>query len=583
MYLWIVILGGFASFYNSWGIGANDCANSFATSVGAKVLTLKQALIVASIFEFLGAFLAGSHVTSAIRKKIVNFEVFEDNPGALMLGMFCSNLSAAIWLHVASYLKLPVSTTHSIVGAIIGFSLAYDGKDSIKWDIDGGVGGIVLSWFISPILASIFALFFYLLLKTFVFNSNKAIDRTLFLFPALTLLVFTINCYFIFYKGAPQLDLDELPDWEVHTIAWITGIFISLITGFFYVPYARAKINNNSIEKYLFYNIGCFINIIGNKLNKILLSFEYITNIIIFKLHLNKPIIYNDNDNEEIEVENGNNGYNGNDVNEENENNGENGNNKENNNNICNDNIDNIVEEQLLNRTKSYKIATSNSSNSSNNSNSSLKNNSLTIDQNIAKLKRETKILQLEKLNKKIKNLHTNANIIDENVEQLFSSLQVITACASSFAHGANDVANSIAPYATIIAIYNSGEISKKNEVPLWLLFMGGIGIVFGLATWGYKIIDRIGRELTKISASRGSIIELSAALTVLIASRAEMPVSTTHCQIGAVFGCGIGDGIKNIQWKLFREIILSWLVTLPAAGFISAGLFSFAVYSPQA
>ncbi len=241
MYLWIVILGGFASFYNSWGIGANDCANSFATSVGAKVLTLKQALIVAAIFEFLGAFLAGNHVTSAIRKKIVNFEVFEDNPGALMLGMVCSNISAAIWLHIASYLRLPVSTTHAIVGAIIGFSIAYDGRDSVKWDIDGGVGGIILSWIISPVLASAFALTFYLLLKHYVFKSKNAVERTLMLFPVLVLCVFAVNSYFIFFKGAPQLELDELPEWEVHTIAWCIAIGMGVLTGVFYVPYAREK------------------------------------------------------------------------------------------------------------------------------------------------------------------------------------------------------------------------------------------------------------------------------------------------------------------------------------------------------
>ena len=188
--------------------------------------------------------------------------------------------------------------------------------------------------------------------------------------------------------------------------------------------------------------------------------------------------------------------------------------------------------------------------------------------------------LKYKKKANKIELLHQNANVADPNVEQLCSSLQVITACFSSFAHGANDVANSIAPFATIYAIHTTNEVSKKSDVPIWILFMGGLGIVLGLTTWGYRIIDRIGKELTKITASRGFLIELSAALTVLIASRAEMPVSTTHCQIGAVFGCGLGDGKRNLQWKLFRDIVLSWLVTLPTAGFISAGLSSFALFS---
>ena len=114
MYLWIVIVGGLASFYNSWGIGANDCANSFATSVGAKVLTLRQATFVAAIFEFLGAFLMGSHVTSTIRKKIVNLDLYEDDPGVLMMGMLCAlrQVSGYIWLYW-KFWYLP----HSTIGA----------------------------------------------------------------------------------------------------------------------------------------------------------------------------------------------------------------------------------------------------------------------------------------------------------------------------------------------------------------------------------------------------------------------------------------------------------------------------------
>ena len=133
MYQWIFVCGICFAFYNAWGIGANDCANSFATSVGSKVLTLRNAVIIASIFEFSGAVLMGSHVTDMVRKKIVSRDIFENNPGALMFGMLCADLSSAIWLTVATYFKLPVSTTHSIIGAIVGFSLAYNGADAVNW------------------------------------------------------------------------------------------------------------------------------------------------------------------------------------------------------------------------------------------------------------------------------------------------------------------------------------------------------------------------------------------------------------------------------------------------------------------
>ena len=133
MYQWIFVCGIIFAFYNAWGIGANDCANSFATSVGAKVLTLKQAVLIAAIFEFSGAVFMGSHVTSTVRKKIVDIDIFENNPGALMYGMLCADLASAIWLTIATYFKLPVSTTHSIIGAIVGFSLAYGGSNAVNW------------------------------------------------------------------------------------------------------------------------------------------------------------------------------------------------------------------------------------------------------------------------------------------------------------------------------------------------------------------------------------------------------------------------------------------------------------------
>jgi len=159
--------------------------------------------------------------------------------------------------------------------------------------------------------------------------------------------------------------------------------------------------------------------------------------------------------------------------------------------------------------------------------------------------------------------------------------LQIFTSCFSSFAHGSNDVANAVAPLATIYSIYQYDTITEKTDVPIWILALGGFGIIIGLATWGYKIINRIGRELTKISPSRGFIIELAAAITIIIASRTEMPISTTHCQVGSVVGCGLSNGKKNINWKLLKGILFSWFITLPITGFLSAGLFSFGYYSP--
>jgi len=499
MYLWIFIVGLFFAFYNAWGIGANDCANSFATSVGSKTLTLKQAVIIASIFEFSGAVLMGSLVTDTVRKKIVDRDIFDDNPGALMYGMLCADLSSAIWLTVATYYKYPVSTTHSIIGAIVGFSLAYGGSNAIVWK---KIGFIVASWILSPVLAGVFSYIFFFLINRYIFNSNHPYENTAKLFPVITFFTFFINALFIIYKGSPQLDLDELPLWVSIISSLCIGIFTALLAQFVYLPYAKKKLEDN-----------------GNVPN----------NIRVARLSESSIDLTN---------------------------------------------IDN-----LDNRTESY-INTINGDEIAN----KIPQYSNTIELNtyIESNKEFVKFLENKQTEDKINTLHDNAQEIDPKSEKLCSWIQIITACFSSFAHGSNDVANAIAPLATIYHIYEYNSITKKAEVPIWILLVGGIGIVVGLSTWGYKIINRIGRELTKVSTSRGFIIELGAALTVIIASRAEIPVSTTHCQVGSVIGCGLVGGMKNIQWKLVKGILFSWLITLPITMILSAGLFSYGFYAPS-
>jgi solute carrier family 20 (sodium-dependent phosphate transporter) len=496
MFTWILVTGIFFTFYNAWGGGANDCANSFATAVGSKTLTLKQAIFIASIFEFLGAFLMGSQVTDTVRKRIVDLDVFEDNPGALMFGMLCANLSSAIWLTVATYLKWPVSTTHSIIGAIVGFSLAYAGEGAVVWD---KIGYIVVSWFLSPIIAGIFSLLFFTIIKKYVFESNNSLQRTERIFPILTFFTFFINSLFIIYKGTPQFDLDDIPIWQTILISLGIGLFTSIISWYIYLPYAKRKLDQefNSIEM-------VEINVEENQEEHP----EEIQNTEDIILTEMRTISYNNA-------------------------------------------LERLTEEEILDND---------------------------IEFHSTKL---NDLVQLKDDNK-IKKLHENAYEIDPKSDKLCSWLQIFTSCFSSFSHGSNDVANAIAPLASIFAIYETNSIRSNAPVPLWILALGGVGIVFGLATWGYKIINRIGRELTKVSPSRGFIIELSAALTIIIASRAELPVSTTHCQVGSVVGCGLSNGKKNIQWKLLKGIVWSWFITLPVTGFLSAALFSYGYFAPS-
>lgn len=170
----------------------------------------------------------------------------------------------------------------------------------------------------------------------------------------------------------------------------------------------------------------------------------------------------------------------------------------------------------------------------------------------------------------------------DPDAEHLFNFIQVFTACLNSFAHGANDVANSIAPLSAVLYIYQNGTFEEKTGVQKWLLAFGGVGIVIGLLLYGYKVMKSLGYKLTKLSPSRGASAELAASLTVVTASFLAIPVSSTQCIVGAISGVGLVNGPQNVQWFFLLRVMLGWAVMFFVAVILSAGVFSFAAYSPD-
>jgi phosphate/sulfate permease len=419
--LWILIVGSISAFATSMTIGANDVANSFATSIGSKVLTLKQAIVIAAIFEFCGAFFMGSHVTDTIRKGIVDVDVFDNDSESLALGMLCASIATGLWLAVATYFKAPVSTTHSTVGAVLGFALVYAGVNAIKWE---KIALIVLSWFASPTISGLLSISIFSVIKHYSLRSTRPIKRALQLMPFMVCFTIAVNIFFIIYKGTPELGLKDLDIGKGIGYACIGGAIAGILT---------------------FVGIELFIK----------------------------------------------------------------------------RNIDNWDKENSKFNKESDRIV-----------------------------------------------------IYDVRIEKLFSYLQIFTACLSAFAHGSNDVANGIAPYTTILNIYNEGDLGASSPVPLWVLASGGGGIALGLALFGRGVIDRMGKELADITPSRGFAMELSASLSVVTASRAGVPVSTTHCQVGSIVGTALSDGKKNVDWKILRGIVFSWFITLPITAGFSALLF---------
>ncbi len=386
----------------SYGVGANDVANAIGTSVGAGVLTLRQAVVIAAVFELAGAILVGGEVTDTLRGRLLVMDNVTASRDVLICGMLAASLAAGIWLLLASYLGWPVSTTHSIVGSIIGFGVCYLGVDAIAW---GMVGCIFLSWVLTPVFAGLMAFLLFYSVQRLILNSDdplKYAKRYVPFYIALVTFVMSEVSYHSLLKR-----LAALP-WSPLWAACLSAVAAALIGAW--------------AMRQVAYTPG-------------------------------------------------------------------------------------------LDKAREYK-----------------------------------------------------------KIENVFAIMMVFTACAMAFAHGANDVANAIGPMAAVVDWVGYGHPS--GGVPLWILLLGGGGIVLGLVTYGYRIIATIGHQITELTPSRGFAAELSAASTVVVASHFGMPVSTTQTLVGAILGVGLARGIGALNLRVIRNIMMSWMITLPAGAVLTLILY---------
>ena len=407
----IYYLALFVALYMAWNIGANDVANSMGTSVGSKAITLKQAVIIAAVFEFGGAFLVGGSVTKTVRKGILDTDIFMNGTAEIqqmfVIAMFAALLASAVWLNVATYFGWPVSTTHSIVGGIVGGGLVIAGSSAVQW---GQIGFVVASWVVSPAVGAIVAASVYLLIKRLLIDKEDKVYAVKRWAPVLLGPIFLVLFMILFVKGLKNIKV-------IKEMGILLQLAISVVAGGVLSAFAAMP-----IRKF--------------------------------------------------------------------------------------------------------------------------------IDQKMAK------------------------NNGFDPIEGLFIYLQVVTACFVAFAHGSNDVANAIGPIAAIRDFYIHGGLSTGgSEVTPWLLAMGGVGIVIGLATYGYKVIATIGEKVTELVPTRGFAAEFGASITILVGSYLGLPLSTTHTLVGAVIGVGLARGREHVDFGTLRLIVASWVATLPFAAAIAAAV----------
>ncbi len=405
MILW---LAGALAMYMAWAIGANDVANAMGTSVGSGALTIRRAVIVAAVLEFSGALFVGGHVTDTVRKGMLDMQLVQADPQLLLYGMLGALAAAATLLAVATAYGLPVSTTHSIVGAIVGFGAVALGVDAVNW---GKVAQIVVSWVTSPLIGGVLAFLIFNLVRYLILDRDDPFESARRTGPFFFFFVTFVIALVTLFKGLKNLKL------------------------------------NFDLPEALGLSIG--VGVVGA-----------------------------------------------------------------------------VLGWWVIHRVKRASSA--------------------------------------------------NVDTRFGGVERIFVVLQIMTACAVAFAHGSNDVANSIGPLAAVAAVVRDSDLSQKAPVEVWMLMIGGIGIVFGLATWGYRVMETVGRKITELTPSRGFSAELAAALTIVLASRLGIPVSTTHILVGSVLGVGIARGIGALDLRVVGRIVVSWIATLPIAALLAIFFFYF-------
>jgi PiT family inorganic phosphate transporter len=406
LFLIIAVVGGL---YMAWNIGANDVANAFGTSVGSGALTIRRAVLLAAVCEFAGAFFVGSPVAQTISGSIVTPSAFSANPEKLAIGMVAAIIGAAIWVHIATYLAHPVSTTHAIIGAVIGFGAIAVGPQFVQW---GKMGTIAASWVVSPLVGGILAYTIYRWgVRRYILDSRHPVFMTIRIVPSAMGSLLAIITFSIIYKGLPGLHLNLPLRWAM-PLALATGLSVGLVL---HVALRRRRRRHEvpRAQRYAF-------------------------------------------------------------------------------------------------------------------------------------------------------------------IERWFGLMQIPTACYMSFAHGANDVANAVGPMAAAVQILRTGALPDQIAISPWLLAIGGLGIVVGLATYGYKVIEAIGKKITEITPTRGFSAEFSTATTVLVFSKLGMPISTTFVIVGAVMGVGLARGFAALDLGVIRRIFTSWIITIPVSAILTAVTYWF-------
>lgn len=521
-YTWLIVVGAFSAFLFGYATGANDVANAFATSVGSKALTMKQAVIIAIIFEFTGAMVLGRVSTNVIAKGVADVGAFDDNPAAYAYGMVVALASGGLYQLWASYAGYNVSATQSIIGGIVGFALVWGGSDAVKWaekDDSGktfppykGVLPIILSWFIAPILTALASMLVFVCLRTLVLRREHGTTYAYYVLPCAVFLTTWVNMYFVFTKGAKKM-LDENDSWteaKSQQIAAIVAAVAFALTAFVAVPLLMRKAKLDQAKA----------DAAG----------------IAAADELTKKQIENDTEGTRAASST-----------------------------VANANATGLGPSDVHKAAKpQWKTM---------------------LDATKAQLNKGINydIHEIVETDPLVAKIHANAEKFDPKIETIFGYLQVFSAIAVIFAHGAGEVGYMSGPLSQIYDVVKRGYATTDSFEPqTWVLLISAFSLVVGLATYGYNVTRQMGTAMAKLTPSRGFAAELSTAMVIMVAAQYGLPTSSSQCITGGILGVGFLEGVNGVNWRFFFMQMLTWIGTLVVVGGVSALLFANAIYTPS-
>ncbi|KAJ5800159.1 uncharacterized protein N7518_002227 [Penicillium psychrosexuale] len=591
-YDYIFAIGTLFAMLDAFNNGANDVANSWATSVSSRSISYRQAMVLGTIFEFVGAVAVGARTADTIKNGIIPNSAFKGNAGVQMLAFTCALAAASSWVMWCTKHSAHVSSTYSLISAVAGVGVATVGASQVQWGWnDGkGLGAIFAGLGMAPVISGCFGAIIFMLIKYVVHVRRNPIPWAVWSAPFFFLVAATICTLSIVYKGSPSLGLSKKPAWYVAAVTMGTGGGVCLLSAFFFVPFIHSRVIKKDPS------VKWWMVIQGP-----LLFTRPVPNGAEVAEVPNYAVVQEEPEEHESHLP----------IDEKDPKTGVSsipGSSEER-------SIEKLEANQLTYREvmahseERHKAKLLQSRGPIGWAMRLLRDNPMGAGEiyelrNLKCMaKRIPAIITVGLLygfyydihtaqsgnegtpeGERMKRVYANAEKYPNEVEHTFSFIQIITACTASFAHGANDIGNSVGPWAAIYSAWSSGTpAASKSPVPIWQLAVLAICISIGLCTYGYNIMKVMGNKITYHSPSRGSSMEMGAAITVLVFSQYSLPVSTSMCITGATVGVGLCNGTyKAVNWQRVFLLLFAWIMTIPIAGTLGGCLMGLVLNAPH-